>query len=118
MGIFDKKKERDREKIDSPVWQRAYTPSYSFMIDDNGDPCGGFALNEGIMTRLLKKPSEYYEEASRFVLVLISSTDKKVIGQLPYDRALKVAEQYKEDETKDEILIRPLSYQEITGMLK
>lgn len=118
MGIFDKRKERDREKSDSPVWQRAYTPAYSFMIDGNGDPAGGFALNEGVMTRFLKKPSEYYEEVPRFVLVLISFTDKKVIGQIPYDRALKALEQFKEDETKEEILIRPLSYQEITGIMQ
>ncbi|MBR5973871.1 MAG: hypothetical protein IK020_01675 [Clostridiales bacterium] len=118
MGIFDKKKEKDREKSDSPVWQRAYVPAYSFMIDGNGDPAGGFALNEGVMTRLLKKPSEYYEETSRFVLVLISSTDKKIIGEIPYEKALKALDPFREDETKDELLIRPLTYQEITSLLK
>ena len=118
MGIFDKRKEKDQAKSDSPLWQRAYTPSYSFMIDRNGDPAGAFALNEGVMSRLLKKPSEYYEETNRFILVLISSTDKKVIGELPYDKAMKALDAYKEDETKDELLIRAMTYQEITGLLK
>ncbi len=118
MGIFDKRKEKDREKADSPLWMAAYMPSYSFMIDGNGNPSGGFALNEGILSRFLKKPSEYYEETDRFVMVLISSTDKKVIGELPYDKALKALEAYKQDETKDELLVRPLTYQEITGLLK
>ena len=118
MGIFDKRKERDREKSDSPIWQSAYIPSYSYMTDGNGDPSGAFSLTEGVLVRLLKKPSEYYEETNRFLLVLISTTDKKILGSIPYEKAMKDLEAFKQDETKDELLVRPLTYQEICGLLK
>lgn len=113
MGLFDKRKERDKEKSDSPMWQQAYVPSYSFVTDKEGNPAAAFALNEGVTTRLLKKPQEFYEDNSKFVMIIISSTDKKVIGELPYDKALKTVDKYKLDETKEEMLIRELSYQEI-----
>ena len=71
MGIFDKRKERDKEKSDSPAWQQAYIPTYSFISDSAGNPSAAFALNEGVSTRLLKKPQEYYDEVNRFILILI-----------------------------------------------
>ncbi len=113
MGIFDKRKERDKEKSDSPAWQQAYVPTYSFISDASGNPAASFALNEGISTRLLKKPQEYYDDVDRFILILISSTDKKIIGELPYDKALKALEKFQNDETKEEVLLRPLTYAEI-----
>ena len=118
MGIFDRKKEADKEKAGSPLWMNAYVPSYNFESDKNGNPAGGFTLNEGVATRLLKKPQDFYNETPRFVLLFLSTTDKKIIGMLPYDKALKALEAYKQDETRDELLVRPLTYQEITGLLK
>ncbi|MBP5493098.1 MAG: hypothetical protein J6Y08_09655 [Clostridiales bacterium] len=118
MGIFDKRKERDKEKADSPIWQQAYVPSYSFITDKAANPCGAFALNEGISTRLLKKPSDFYEETKNFVLILISSTDKKIIDEIPYDKAIKALDNFKQDETKEELLVRPLTYQELKELAK
>ncbi|MBR3032563.1 MAG: hypothetical protein IKH92_06040 [Clostridiales bacterium] len=115
MGIFDRKKENGK---DSPLWNNAYIPSYNYQADNNGNPAGSFALNEGIATRLLKKPHDFYEETDRFVLMLISSTDKKILGMLPYEKALKLLDAYKLEETKEEVIIRPLTYAEISGLLK
>lgn len=118
MGIFDRKKDNEKAISQSPLWNNAYTPSYNYMSDSNGNPSGSFALNEGIATRLLKKPHDFYEETDRFVLLLVSTTDKKIIGMLPYDKALKQLDQYKLEETKDEMIIRPLTYSELTGLIK
>ncbi|MBR5041405.1 MAG: hypothetical protein IKX68_09815 [Clostridiales bacterium] len=118
MGIFDRRKEADKEKAGSPLWVNAYVPSYNFDSDKNGNPAGSFTLNEGVATRLLKKPNEFYPETPRFLLLFLSTTDKKIIGMLPYDKALKALEPYQLDETKEEVIIRPLSYSELTGVLK
>ncbi len=118
MGFFDKRREKDKEKLDQPAWKQAYIPSYSFVADRNGNPCGAFSLNEDVSTRLPKKPSDFYEDLPRFVLVLISSTDKKILGELDYDKALKALEKYIVDDTKEEVLVRALTYQEIKGMLQ
>ena len=115
MGIFDRRKD---DKNLSPLWQNAYVPSYSYASDTNGNAVGSFALNEGVATRLFKKPQDFYEETPRFILVLISSTDKKILGSLPYDKALKHLEPYKLEETKEEVIIRPLTYAEISGLMK
>ncbi len=118
MGIFDRKKDNDKEISQSPLWNNAYTPAYNYQCDSNGNPAGSFALNEGIATRLLKKPRDFYEETDRFILLLISSTDKKILGSIPYEKALKLLDPYKLEETKDEVIIRPLTYAEITGVIK
>jgi len=117
MGIFDRRKEKEKDKKDLPEWLRAYMPSYSFETDKKGNPCGAFALNEGVSTRLPKKPGDFYEETPRFIMVVISSTDKKVLGEVDYDKAIKYLDKFKVDETKDEILIRELTYQEIKEVL-
>ncbi|MBO7565306.1 MAG: hypothetical protein J6T40_10775 [Clostridiales bacterium] len=117
MGIFDRRRERDNEKMDSPLWQKAYIPSYSFITDDHGSPSAAFGLSEGIATRLLKKPREFYEETDRFTLILISATENKILGYVPYEKALKIAEKFQIDETRDEILIRPLSYTDLQEFL-
>ncbi len=118
MGIFDRKKDNDKEISQSPLWNNAYTPAYNYQRDSNVNPAGSFALNEGIATRLLKKPRDFYEETDRFILLLISSTDKKILGSIPYEKALKLLDPYKLEETKDEVIIRPLTYAEITGVIK
>ncbi|HAU50772.1 MAG TPA: hypothetical protein DEG74_05285 [Clostridiales bacterium] len=115
MGIFDRRKENDKE---SPLWKNAYIPSYNYQSDSNGNAAASFALNEGIATRLLKKPKEFYEDTDRFLLLLISSTDKKILGTLPYDKALKLLDPYKLEETKEEVIIRPLTYSELSSLLK
>ncbi len=118
MGIFDRRKEKEKDKKESPEWLRAYMPSYSFITDKGGNPCGAFALNEGVATRFPKKPGDFYEETPKFIMIVVSSTDKKIIGELDYDKAIKQLDKYKTDETKDEILIRELTYQEIGELLK
>ncbi|MBP5417538.1 MAG: hypothetical protein J6Y58_08440 [Clostridiales bacterium] len=115
MGIFDRRKESDKE---SPLWKNAYMPAYNYQSDSNGNAAASFTLNEGIATRFLKKPRDFYEDTERFLLLLISSTDKKILGTLPYDKAMKMLEPYKLEETKEEVIIRPLTYSELTGLLK
>ena len=117
MGIFDRRKEKEKEKKESPEWIRAYMPSYSFITDKKGNPCGAFSLNEGVSTRFPKKPGDFYEETPRFIMVVISSTDKKILGEIEYDKAIKLLEKYQIDETKDEMLIRELTYKEIKEIL-
>ena len=117
MGIFDRRKEKEKEKKESPEWLRAYMPSYSFVTDKKGNPCGAIALNEGVSTRFPKKPADFYEETPRFVMVVISSTDKKIIGEIEYDKAIKSLEKFMIDETKDELLIRELTYQELKEVM-
>lgn len=117
MGIFDRRKERDKEKSESPEWVQAYVPSYSYLSDKEGNPSGGFTLNAGVSTRLLKKPHDDYEGVDIFNLVLISTTEKKILGTVPYDKALKLLEKYQIDETKEEILLRPLSHAEMRELI-
>jgi len=117
MGFFDKRREKDREKLELTTWKHAYIPSYSFVTDKSGNPCGALSMHEGVSTRLPKKPSDFYEGISRFVLVLISSTDKKILGEIDYDKAMKSLEKYIQDDTKEEVLIRELTYQELKDLL-
>ncbi len=113
MGIFDRRKERDKEKSESPEWLRAYVPSYTYYSDKTGTPAPAFVLHDDISTRLLKKPQEEYEVTDNFVLVLMDTTAKKMVGVVPYDKALKTLEKYQIDETKDEMLLRPLTLEEL-----
>lgn len=118
MGIFDRRKERDKEKSESPEWLQAYMPSFTFLSDKAGNPSGGFSLNAGVSTRLLKKPQDDYEGVDDFKLLLISTTEKKILGTVPYDKALKQLEKYQIDETKEEILLRPLSHAEMRELIE
>lgn len=113
MGIFDKRKERDKEKSESPAWVAAYMPSYSFSTNSKGEPLGSFAINEGVSMRLLKKPKDFYEETDKFIGILISTTENKIIGEVDYDKLIKQMEKFQIDETKEEMLIRELTNQEI-----
>lgn len=117
MGIFDRRKERDKEKSESPEWLRAYVPSYTYLSDKNSNPYPAFVLNEDISTRLLKKPQEDYENVDNFRLVLASSTEKKIIGEVPYDKAIKVLEKFQIDETKEELLVRAMTNDELKEVI-
>lgn len=118
MGIFDRRRERDKEKSESPEWLRAYVPSYTYYSDKTGNPSPAFVLHNDISTRLLKKPQEEYELPDNFVLLLMDSNAKKTVGVVPYDKALKVLEKYQIDETKDEMLLRPLTLEELKGVIE
>ena len=67
---------------------------------------------------MLKKPKDFYEDADKFVGVLISTTENKVISTVDYAKLLKSIEKYQIDETKDEILVRELTNQEVTDLAK
>ena len=115
MGLFDKFK-----KNETSVWDNAFKANPQFYAKDDGSPFGAFALTEGTETILPKTPNYAVEgnTITEYRLMLVSTTQDAVIGDMDYSIALSKLDNYKLDEAADSILIRGLSLDELEDLVK
>lgn len=116
MGLFDKLK----GKKDIVDWSDVYNATPKFYGKPDGSPFGAIALTEGTKTVLPKNPQLEYKVDGKSVmewrLVLVSTSEDTIIGDIDYFDALKKIEQYSLDTNKNAILVKELSLAELESL--
>lgn len=117
MGLFDKFKKKENND-----WENAYVGNPNFYNDKNGKLFGAFALTEGTLTSFPKNPKLLYKvdniEVDEWKLMLVSTTNNVILGDIDYYDAIKKLMKYVIDENDNNILIKGLSLEELNEVLK
>lgn len=117
MGLFNKFKKK--EKGD---WKNAYMGNPNFYKGKDGKPFGAFALTENTLTSLSKNPKALYKiddtEVDEWKLMLVSTTNNGVLGDMDYYEAINKLMKFVVDENDNNILIKGLSLEELNEVLK
>lgn len=117
MGLFDKHKKKENAN-----WDSAYVGKPNFYGRPGGTPFGAFALTEDTLTSFPKNPKALYKvdnaEVEEWKMVLVSITKDGVLGDIDYYDGIKKLSKFIIDETEDNILIKNLSLDEISSILK
>lgn len=117
MGLFDKFMKK--ETVD---WKNAYIGNPKFYKGKDGKPFGAFALTENTLTSLTKNPRALYKiddtEVDEWKLMLVSTTNHGVLGDIDYYKAINKLMKFVIDEKDNNILIRGLSLKELNEVLK
>ena len=117
MGIFNKFKKKENGD-----WKNAYMVTPNFYKGRDGKLFGAFALTENTLTSLPKNPKALYKidntEVDEWKLMLVSTTNNGVLGDIDYYKAINKLMKYVIDEKDNNILIRGLSLKELNEVLK
>lgn len=117
MGLFDKFKKKETND-----WESAYVGKPNFYYGKDGKPFGAFALTECSLTSFPKNPRLFYKvdkkEVDEWKLMLVSTTNNGVLGDIDYYDAIKKLMKYVIDENDNNILIKGLSLEELNEVLK
>ena len=117
MGLFDKFKKKENND-----WKSAYVGKPNFYYGKDGKPFGAFALTEGSLTSFPKNPRLFYKvdntEVDEWKLMLVSTTNNGVLGDIDYYKAINKLMKFVIDEKDNNILIRELSLKELNEVLK
>ena len=117
MGLFDKFKKKENND-----WKSAYVGKPNFYYGKDGKPFGVFVLTEGTLTSFSKNPRLFYKvdntEVDEWKLMLISTTNNVILGDINYYDAIKKLMKYVIDENDNIILIKKLSLEELNEVLK
>ena len=117
MGLFDKFKKKENND-----WENAYVGNPNFYNDKDGKPFGAFALTEYTLTSFPKNPKLLYKvdniEVDEWKLMLVSTTNNVILGDIDYYDAIKKLMKYVIDENDNNILIKELSLEELNEVLK
>lgn len=117
MGLFDKFKKKENND-----WENAYVGNPNFYNDKDGKLFGAFALTEGTLTSFPKNPKLLYKvdniEVDEWKLMLVSTTNNVILGDIDYYDAIKKLMKYVIDENDNNILIKGLSLEELNEVLK
>ena len=117
MGLFDKFKKKENND-----WKSAYVGKPNFYYGKDGKPFGVFALTEGSLTSFPKNPRLFYKvdntEVDEWKLMLVSTTNNGILGDIDYYDAIKKLMKYVIDENDNNILIKKLSLEELNEVLK
>ena len=117
MGLFDKFKKKENNN-----WENAYIGKPNFYNGKDGKPFGAFALTENTLTSLPKNPKALYKiddtEVDEWKLMLVSTTNNEILGDIDYYDAIKKLMKYVIDENDNNILIKKLSLEELNEVLK
>ena len=117
MGLFDK-----FMKKETADWKNAYIGNPNFYKGKDGKPFGAFALTENTLTSLPKNPKALYKiddtEVDEWKLMLVSTTNNGVLGDIDYYKAINKLMKFVIDEKNNNILIRGLSLKELNEVLK
>lgn len=117
MGLFNK-----FMKKENGDWKNAYIGNPNFYKGKDGKPFGAFALTENTLTSLPKNPKALYKidntEVDEWKLMLVSTTNNGVLGDIDYYKAVNKLMKYVIDEKDNNILIRGLSLKELNEVLK
>lgn len=117
MGLFDKFKKKENND-----WENAYVGNPNFYNGKDGKPFGAFALTENTLTSLPKNPKTLYKiddtEVDEWKLMLVSTTNNRVLGDIDYYKAINKLMKFAIDEKDNNILIKELSLKELNEVLK
>lgn len=117
MGLFDKFKKKE-----SNNWENAYIGNPNFYNGKDNKPFGVFALTEDTLTSFPKNPKSLYKvnntEVNEWKLMLVSTTNNGVLGDIDYYEAINKLMKFVIDEKDNNILIRGLSLEELNQILK
>ena len=117
MGLFDKFKKKETND-----WESAYVGKPNFYYGKDGKPFGVFVLTEGTLTSFSKNPRLFYKvdntEVDEWKLMLVSTTNNGILGDIDYYDAIKKLMKYVIDENDNNILIKELSLEELNEVLK
>ena len=117
MGLFDKFKKKENDD-----WGNAYVGNPNFYNGKDGKAFGAFALTEDTLTSFPKNPRLLYKvdntEVDEWKLVLVSTTNNGVLGDIDYYEAINKLMKFVIDEKDNRMLIRGLSLEELNEMLK
>ncbi len=117
MGLFDKFKKKETND-----WESAYVGKPNFYYGKDGKPFGVFVLTEGTLTFFSKNPRLFYKvdntEVDEWKLMLVSTTNNGILGDIDYYDAIKKLMKYVIDENDNNILIKKLSLEELNEVLK
>ena len=117
MGLFDKFKKKETND-----WESAYVGKPNFYYGKDGKPFGVFVLTEGTLTSFSKNPRLFYKvdntEVDEWKLMLVSTTNNGILGDIDYYDAIKKLMKYVIDENDNNILIKGLSLEELNEVLK
>ena len=117
MGLFDKFKRKENN-----VWKNAYMGKPNFYNGKDGKTFGAYALTEGTLTSFPKNPRLFYKvdkrEVDEWKLMLVSTTNNGILGDIDYYDAIKKLMKYVIDENDNNILIKKLSLEELNEVLK
>ena len=117
MGLFDKFKKKETND-----WESAYVGKPNFYYGKDGKPFGVFVLTEGTLTSFSKNPRLFYKvdntEVDEWKLMLVSTTNNGILGDIDYYDAKKKLMKYVIDENDNNILIKKLSLEELNEVLK
>ena len=117
MGLFDKFKKKETND-----WESAYVGKPNFYYGKDGKPFGVFVLTEGTLTSFSKNPRLFYKvdntEVDEWKLMLVSTTNNGILGDIDYYDAIKKLMKYAIDENDNNILIKKLSLEELNEVLK
>ena len=117
MGLFDKFKKKENND-----WENAYVGNPNFYNDKDGKLFGAFALTEGTLTSFPKNLKLLYKvdniEVDEWKLMLVSTTNNVILGDIDYYDAIKKLMKYVIDENDNNILIKGLSLEELNEVLK
>ena len=117
MGLFDKFKKKETNDLEN-----AYVGKPNFYYGKDGKPFGVFALTEGSLTSFPKNPRLFYKvdntEVDEWKLMLVSTTNNGILGDIDYYDAIKKLMKYVIDENDNNILIKKLSLEELNEVQK
>lgn len=117
MGLLDKFKKKEIS-----AWENAYVGNPNFYNGKDGKPFGAFALTEGTLTSFPKNPKLLYKidnvEVDEWKLMLVSTTNNGVLGDMDYYEALNKLMKFVIDERDNNILIKELSLEELNELLR
>lgn len=117
MGLFDKFKKKENND-----WENVYVGNPNFYNGKDGKPFGAFALTENTLTSLPKNPKTLYKiddtEVDEWKLMLVSTTNNGVLGDIDYYKAINKLMKFAIDEKDNNILIKELSLKELNEVLK
>ena len=117
MGLFNK-----FMKKENGDWKNAYIGNPNFYKGKDGKPFGAFALTENTLTSLPKNPKALYKiddtEVDEWKLMLVSTTNNGVLGDIDYYKSINKLMKYVIDEKDNNILIKELSLEELIEVLK
>ena len=114
MGLFDKSKKKENND-----WENAYVGNPNFYNGKEGKPFGAFALTEGTLTSFPKNPKLLYKvDVDEWKLMLVSTANNVILGDIDYYDAKKKLMKYVIDENDNNILIKELSLEELNEVLK
>ena len=119
MGLFDKLKRNDNNKVES---SEVYVANANFYGDEDGNVFGAFALTEGVLTGLPVNPKDMFQCEGKTVdvwkLMLVSTTKDSCLGDMDYYVALDKLKKYSIGEKDGYMIVKPLTLDEQLEVLE